>query len=918
MASYLRGGPNDDGRDEDGVSRSTSYRQSQQTYLGANQQQPYDRPNSPHSGSVSPLSSVMSGGQNTYAYQQPYIDHSYYDDHQEQPRDTFEHPAPSNYQTQPAEAPNQLYGGVLPPQGAQFPATGADDENDGQKDGVAMLAQSPPARGTDFHYKNGRYAVFRRWGWEIAALVLAVALLIAMVLILHAFEGQRVPYWGEWVNLNTIMAVLSTVLRGAVAVVIAEIISQAKWEWFGTGRTRPLRDLQDFDAGSRGVWGALGLVPTAVHGDPVALLAALLLAASFAVGPTVQQAIRSSVCDYYVEGVNASLPFAHFVPRSGGYVQGYGGQRGDPDSSTRVAVSSSLNYPEGIENAVTAACRTGNCTFIEGDPVPDGVDDNARNTAHSGARSGSHSTIGLCHRCLDVTSLIKAYEDEDSSSGSVDLGLPNGLNVTRGAYGTELNVTTDLDFDWAGELVTPEFVRDARWALTNATILAISMDGCDAKPDDKGNRNCPVPTNIKDIKTAGSFGLKAASCIVYSCVRTYMASVTNGELDEVEIGSPLTTYPELNGVSKLNPEGADAKIRQGRMDQMSMTNSMRNMDQQYAAVKTPCRANNTVWWTEDEMESAPEAIKLALYETREDGVSSVHELAAPETCIYRHSAEFGAAVGKAFKDQLEGSCLIDPRTGPACTQRGTRSGYHKPLEHLYAGGNATFTGIDDYLKSVMVAMTNRYRVTYGSVEYGTPGNTGLGPMWINNEVPALPRGIAEGVVWQTTVCTVVHWEWLAFSAALVGITSLLLAATIVRSWRSRHVRPIWKANILPLLFHGDRFGLAQDPLMMTAGARPPDPKRRPTATEAYVNDNDDVDSSQMLMESREMEKQAAQITTVFRWPEGGARHSDDEASPAQGTGSAFAAPGRWARSRQRMGGKKIHQWVRDSLEQQEP
>ena len=916
MASYLRGGPSDDGRDEDGVSRSTSYRQSQQAYLGANQQQPYDRPTSPHSGSVSPLSSVMSGGQNTHSYQQPYIDHSYFDSQQQQEHDAFQQPAPGNYQAQPVDPPSQLYGGALPPQSAQFPATGADDENDEQKDGVAMLAQSPPARRME--HTTGRYAVFRRWGWEIAALVLAVALLIAMVIILRVFEGQRVPDWGEWVNLNTIMAVLSTVLRGAVAVVIAEIISQAKWEWFGTGRARPLRELQDFDAGSRGIWGALNLVPTAVRGDPVALLAALLLAASFAVGPTVQQAIRSSVCDYYVEGVNASLPFAHFVPRAGGYVQGYGGQRGEPDSDTRVAVSSSLNFPEGIENAVTAACRTGNCTFIEGDPVPDGVDDDARDLTHLGARSGSHSTIGLCHRCLDVTSLVEAYEDEESSSGSVDLGLPNGLNVTRGPYGVELNVTTDLDFDWAGDLVTPEFMRDARWALANVTTLAISMDGCGAA-DDTGNRNCPVPANLKGTKSAGMFGLKAASCIVYSCVRTYVASVTNGQLDEVEIGSPLTAYPELNGISEMDPEGADAKIREGRFDQMTMTNSIGNKDLHYATVKTPCRANETVWWTEDKMESDPGATKLALYETGEDGAPSMHEVAASEACIYRHNAEFGAAVGKAFKDQLEGSCLIDPRTGPACTQRGTRGGYHKPLEHLYAGGNATFTGIDGYFKSVMGAMTSRYRVTYGSAEYGNPGSAGgLGAAWIGREVPALSRGLAEGVVWQTTVCTVVHWEWLTFSAALVGITSLLLAATIVRSWRSRHVRPVWKANILPLLFHGDRFGLAQGPLMMTAPAQPPGSKHRPTATEAYVNDNGDVDGNQMLMESREMEKQAAQITTVFRWPEGGARHSDDEASPAQGTGSAFRGPGFWTRSRQRIGRKKIQQWDRDSLEQREP
>ena len=861
MAAYFGGQDmNKDARDEDGMRRSDPSGYGQPTHLNANQQAADDKPTSLMS--VSPMSGVRSSGPRTENNRVPYIDHSSLDSSNERLQKSEERNTRRDLTTDHYQS--YRYSGGLP-HGSDFRSPEANDDSEEEeeakkdvKHNAAMLAYGTTPRGAGADH-SGRYDVFRVWAWEIASLVLATALLIATVVILCKFEGKRVPDWGEWVNLNTIVAVLSTVLRGAVALVIAEILSQAKWEWFASGQPRPLRDLHDFDAGSRGIWGALGIVPTAVKGDPLAFLAALLLAASFAVGPTVQQTIRSTVCEY-VDERKATLAYAHFVPRAGGYVRGYPGQTGMPDSDVMVAISSSLNFPEGAENSVAPTCASGNCTFFSGDPVSDldlpPGEGPGLGPERPGLKATSHSTIGLCHRCLDVSSLA---EQQDDDTTHMSFGLPNGLSITYGSYGVELNTTTDNEnLDWVGDLMTPEFAAASRWSLTNITLLTVTEDGCQEGDWSRCPGQDQLKGPIRDM--TGMIGLRGVSCALYPCVRTYVAAVTDGQLDEREIGTPIAAAPDLGG--SIHDPSAWEKNLVG----LSASSGFSNIIWPYTAIKSPCVANYTVY-TEETMADAPLTTELALYATGEDGELTVRQIAAPEPCIYRHDAEFAKAVGTAFGDLLEGSCSIDPRSGPACMQRSVQGRYHKPLERLYGKRQATMDSIDGYFGSVTAAMTRRYRAAYGGGGLDRPG--ARGPIYDGHEKESMELGLVEGVTWQTSVCTVVHWKWLAFSVSLVLSTSLLLALTIIRGWRNRHVRPVWKASLLPLLFHGDRFGLGQGPVLLTPMAQRAgtESKEGLVAAETGFSNHE----NQRLMESREMEERAAHLMATFKWPDARAR-----------------------------------------------
>lgn len=71
---------------------------------------------------------------------------------------------------------------------------------------------------------------------------MAIGLIVAIAVLLETYDGKPAPDWGERINLNALLATLSAILRAMLVVVVSQIISQRKWEWFEAIRERPLSD----------------------------------------------------------------------------------------------------------------------------------------------------------------------------------------------------------------------------------------------------------------------------------------------------------------------------------------------------------------------------------------------------------------------------------------------------------------------------------------------------------------------------------------------------------------------------------------------------------------------------------------------------------------------------------------------------
>jgi uncharacterized membrane protein len=647
------------------------------------------------------------------------------------------------------------------------------------------------------------YRVFRVWLWEILSAVVAICLIIIIAVLLASYDAKPTPDWGAHLNFNALLALLSTILRAMLVVIITQIISQKKWEWYRRDQSRPLSDLQLFDSGSRGSFGALLLIPTVILKDVVTLIAAILLITSFLVGPFVQQASRTTSCSFPESNPNAKLPYAHYIPRHGGYLDPINAAPGvSPSPDLIVAILSSVTAPNSKENQISPSCATGECTFPYGDP-----DD------LTGINLTTHSTVGMCNKCIDVAALVTTTNDTRSSSSS-HYTLPNGYNVSNGAGRVTDIISPSPSLDWLGERLTPELRAMSRWAYVNATYLAIPV-------------RLEVPV--------------AAVCVLYPCLRTYTATVSKNQLFEKEIRSEFMqvdmTYED------------DSSIR----NKGQSANTLLNRWGHYVAIKSPCRVDGQVYEMSRNMSSYSGATKLSLFDFTDGGGQESYRytyrnITAPEQCIYRQHARLVAAIARFLSsDVFHGAC--DNFKGGACYKGSAEDnsmdagmastiGMGTVLRTLRTG-NASFSNTTRWFDSFATAMTNKFRLEYGAAKF-------------NSRID-LPLGEIQGLTWQTTSCVSMHVQWLIVPISLTVITVLLGMWTIAVNFHHRHERPIWKDSLFPLIFYGHKIESQE-----LAGV--PNPT---SADHTEINPGGKEDDR--LLEVHEMGAVSRQIPVIMRW-----------------------------------------------------
>ncbi|KAK2067063.1 hypothetical protein P8C59_000829 [Phyllachora maydis] len=589
--------------------------------------------------------------------------------------------------------------------------------------------------------------VFGSWTWELLALFVAIGIQGAVIAILAHFDGETVPEWPFSINLNTLVALLSTMLRAAMLLVVTQTLGQIKWSWF-IERVRPLQQLHDFDQASRSILGSLRLVLIILfrgggtRAGALAFMAAMITIISFAIGPFTQQAIRTGSCSRFVQDTNASLPVAHVMPGTSSYFR-IGAGRWELMVDMKAAMIQGLANPNRNDSAIQASCPTGNCTFSDhGTPF-------------------THASIGMCSMCLDSTPAVtvqqKAYWKV--------LSLPDpDVNVTALEGYPWLNVRPS-NLSWATSLPgwTPAFQAAARASIFNLSILALTAAPCS---NATGTVVCPHNTSgeARPESAPATLDYVAASCSLYPCLRTYQAAVSAGLLQETVV---QTTPAPLNTMEYAGAAGGAVAAN-------------------YTAVLSPCMLDNSsTWYTEANMTSAPQAPGrtwgVAPLRVAPDRVVNA---TVPNACLYKVTQVYAMAMAAFMESTLfSDKCTYDLEQGGELQ---CPSAWWLPTA-FFADSNATVGTLSASMDAFAAAVTRVFR------------NTGAGP---DGQLgPTDPARLVLGRVVTTSVCTYFAWRWMMLPCALVAACALLLAWTVVRGWRDPRV-PVWKGSVLPLLFYG--------------------------------------------------------------------------------------------------------------------
>ena len=332
------------------------------------------------------------------------------------------------------------------------------------------------------------------WIVEYSSLCVALTTLAAIFIVLAEYNSRSLSDWKHDFNLNTVLAILSTVVKGTTILPVAAALGQLKWAWYFQEK-RPLKDFQVFDAASRGPVGAIWLLTRLrFRGWHYASLGAVVTIIALASDAFVQASVTYPLRRDQIG--SASVPISHNYSLHANSDQSGFAELFDVEPSMKAAIYDGV-FSKNISQLLTtisAQCATGNCT------IP------------------SYATMGVCPRCIDRTSMLSIVHNVTSdvytaslpvldpyTGGSRLLDLQAGINQFN-----LLNITAEQGDPPAW---------DQHQNITLANVTMIMFDGDPVTPTFYGKGS---PSRFR-----------AWECNLYLCLQMYKASVSEGHLSEV-------------------------------------------------------------------------------------------------------------------------------------------------------------------------------------------------------------------------------------------------------------------------------------------------------------------------------------------------------------------------------------------------
>ncbi|MCJ1466696.1 hypothetical protein MMC07_005316 [Pseudocyphellaria aurata] len=324
------------------------------------------------------------------------------------------------------------------------------------------------------------------WVLEISSIGIAILTLAAMYITLAMHRDRPLPHWPGLISINSLIAIFTVILKVTLMMPVAEGVGQLKWHWFQESRS--LIDLDQFDAASRGPWGSILLI-FSTYKHPLAVSGAFIMLLALAIEPFSQQVTQYYQCLQPIPNVIASIPRTNNYTAPDYYLT-------NDDAlldSTMVAAlyTGLLLPPRNATSSIPFQCFTGNCTFPED-------------------HGSTHSSLAICSSCSDISRTVIRPNNSDTYS------LPSGPTI--GTFGPLTPVSN-------------HFRPDLRWMSSSASMNVGFNDtdyifGFDALM-------CRVPPSCKDSDTYDcGYEPFAVNCIIYACMKTYRASITNFVLEE--------------------------------------------------------------------------------------------------------------------------------------------------------------------------------------------------------------------------------------------------------------------------------------------------------------------------------------------------------------------------------------------------
>ncbi|KAI1059131.1 hypothetical protein LB507_004135 [Fusarium sp. FIESC RH6] len=627
-------------------------------------------------------------------------------------------------------------------------------------------------------------AAYIQWNLEILVLLFAGAVFMSICLILGSYHEEVLPDWEDLrITLNTLISVLATILRVAIAFVVFEIIAQLKWEWLTTC-FRPAKHAQLFSAASRGVYGCFRLLPTIIRHEPFTIASIAIAVLSLGIGSFTQQSIQTYPCwkTASIVGESAFIRIANTVSKDDMTDSWVSGTK----PTRRMNLKAQVTIQDAIVNQVQDyhmvplfQCSSGNCTF----PNISSSEQYEESVSHS------YASLGVCNKCHDIYSLIETRRINQYVPRTT-FELPFEIHTQWKGHGSRgratitgkneqgwrvMTTTTLEDFDWARDAVTSEFLRLAQVLVANFTILTTSLSNCTRS---EGNLSCPHDCKERRESTSedekciprgeDSYDPVAAACTLYPCLKYYTANVTMAQLEETVVREvPL----QLHGRGSL---------------QESFYQLMDGGNVSFGAIQQPCPADG-LWYTNDDI-----SLRSDLDQDGSTDMPGFLNTTAPLECLFDMPQPIWIGLWNELQFSLNSNCFTMDDGGVQCkvSREKDEAGhpdnaipsYPTHLAALYYNNKASVRTINDTLNALAERLTTAIRLD-------------------GRRIGKDEKSKVKGKLLETKVCVNFVWQWLIFPGALLVSSTILLGAIVIKDTLAKKAS-IWKSSILPLLLKG--------------------------------------------------------------------------------------------------------------------
>ncbi|KAL3305581.1 hypothetical protein RB213_008350 [Colletotrichum asianum] len=569
--------------------------------------------------------------------------------------------------------------------------------------------------------------ILRSWLFEFLALFVSIFSYAGIIAILGAYNGQPQPEFARDVNINTIIAILSTTLRAATAFIATEVIGQSKWDWLET--PRPLRHVEHLDNAGRGAWGSIKFL-FFVSKPTLATIGALLMMTSYVIDPFSQQLAKTYPCNIAYEDT-ASIAIARRV-------NGYTHIDRPP---MWAAAMSGLIYgvAENIQSQLFQ-CPSGNCTF----PMRAGI---------------SHTSVGMCSSCTDVTSdLMEVYLHDEDNGTMYHFPQDPSLNLTwpppefESPYfhmrGYTHQENGGVHYGKSGDFGT------------TTSIISFSAASCAKQIGGdyvykKTTCRMMNPDGIKMgyVNWKENIGIVAVNCSLSPCLRRYSGEISHGSLKEKLLSQEPMDYAELD----RTVEGY-------------------TYHPWFIKLLEPCEVDGR-WYDSSNITEAPKDSTWISWENYDNStnegpwncVMGIQSTVSDLIALFQNATIYG---DRHFLDRI-----ADPMSRvwlPAVEKLGNAT-----LEGISAAFDGMATGYTDFMRN-------------------------------NWEDEGSDRYNVFGTAYKNAVCIRADWPWLVYPGVLLISTTILLIAACAHSMRERGKRPVWKSTILPFLFYNFKINRDED------------------------------------------------------------------------------------------------------------